>query len=305
VGTFCFIVPVFSVVWYTQRKSGNGNTGPLIVGLSLMASALAVGPWTGAALNPARVLASPIVFDCPMTARLLIFYVLGEIAGAIAASLAVLPWYGISSDPWYADALPPVIRNTLVALKTPPSSPPKNVTAEEDGSPMASVLSSKLAGDFALPSVRMLSNSTLVKYRTSQLSPDFIALQVAPMSENTYSCVSPFAIMKQAKQMRMSGNGGLPPQLSSKIKHADPKSPMAFGSTINNIVALPMQTSYSTMSEEEPGAKRGSGDSIVRGSTGGQSGPKSSEITATLTPLAIKNGTPTVNHFTNGVLSTS
>ena len=57
--TFCFLVPIFSVVWYTQHKSGYGNTGPIIVGLSLYAAASAAGEWTGGALNPARVLASP------------------------------------------------------------------------------------------------------------------------------------------------------------------------------------------------------------------------------------------------------
>lgn len=106
VGTFCFIVPIFSVVWYTQKKSGYGNTGPLIVGLSLLSTAMAVGQFTGAALNPARAIASPIVFSCPTSAAALPYYVLGELVGATAAALAILPWYGISSRPWYMFALP-------------------------------------------------------------------------------------------------------------------------------------------------------------------------------------------------------
>ena len=38
--TFCFILPIFSVVWYTLHKKGYGNTGPLMVGLSLIANAI-------------------------------------------------------------------------------------------------------------------------------------------------------------------------------------------------------------------------------------------------------------------------
>ena len=102
VGTFCFLVPIFSVVWYTQNKSGYGNTGPLIVGLSLMGTAMAVGPWTGAALNPARALGSPIVFTCGhRSSETLAYYILGELAGAAAVPIAIMPWYGIAANPWY------------------------------------------------------------------------------------------------------------------------------------------------------------------------------------------------------------
>lgn len=105
VGTFCFIVPIFSVVWYTQNKKGYGNTGPIIVGLSLFASALAAGPFTGASFNPARSLGSPIVFDCPANYALYA-YILGQIAGALSAAIVIAPWYGISSNPWYANWMP-------------------------------------------------------------------------------------------------------------------------------------------------------------------------------------------------------
>ncbi|PNH00337.1 Aquaporin TIP4-1 [Tetrabaena socialis] len=98
VSTTCFIVPIFSVVWYTQHKNGYGNSGPLIVGLSLAANALACGRFTGASLNPARSLASPIVFQCPYPVY---SYVLGELLGGILATLAVVPWYGISRSAWY------------------------------------------------------------------------------------------------------------------------------------------------------------------------------------------------------------
>lgn len=98
--TFCFISHIFSVVWYTQNKNGYGNTGPLIVGLSLFANALACGSFTGGALNPARVLGSQIVYNCPY--RKVYTYIFGEITGAIFAALAIIPWYGISVTPWYS-----------------------------------------------------------------------------------------------------------------------------------------------------------------------------------------------------------
>lgn len=95
-GTFCFIMPIFSVVWYTQHKSGYGNTGPIIVGCSLFAAASAVSPWTGAALNPARALASAVIFDCKAKYNLP-YYIAGEFIGALAVPLAVMPLYGMSS----------------------------------------------------------------------------------------------------------------------------------------------------------------------------------------------------------------
>jgi glycerol uptake facilitator-like aquaporin len=95
--TFCFILPIFSVVWYTQHKSGYGNTGPIIVGFSLYASASAAARWTGGALNPARALASPVVFRCPDTPAL-VYYVIGEFLGALMVPLAIAPWYGVSAS---------------------------------------------------------------------------------------------------------------------------------------------------------------------------------------------------------------
>lgn len=102
--TFCFILPIFSVVWYTLHKKGYGNTGPLMVGLSLVANAMAAGQFTGAALNPARVLASPVVFRCDNT--YLLYYVLGEFLGASLVPLIIAPWYGISPTAWYITVVP-------------------------------------------------------------------------------------------------------------------------------------------------------------------------------------------------------
>jgi len=112
--TFCFIMPIFSVVWYTQQKSGYGNTGPLIIGLSLFASALASGGFTGGALNPARVLGSPSVFDCKY--KRLYTYICGELAGAIMSAIAIIPCYGIASEPWYQGVFSNNMMNNIFDL---------------------------------------------------------------------------------------------------------------------------------------------------------------------------------------------
>jgi aquaporin TIP len=116
VSTFNFILPIFAVVWYTQTKNGYGNTGPIIVGLSLFANALACGPWTGAALNPARVLGSPAIFNCGVN-KYIFFYIIGEIVGAIAASIAIIPWYGISSEAWYIRQVPHNVKCKMILFQ--------------------------------------------------------------------------------------------------------------------------------------------------------------------------------------------
>lgn len=113
--TFNFILPIFAVVWYTQNKNGYGNTGPIIVGLSLFANALACGSWTGAALNPARVLGSPAVFNCGNN-NSLFYYIIGEITGATVAVLAIIPWYGIAQESWYIDNISNKITNKLIVF---------------------------------------------------------------------------------------------------------------------------------------------------------------------------------------------
>jgi glycerol uptake facilitator-like aquaporin len=114
--TFNFLLPVFAVVWYTQNKDGYGNTGPIMVGLSLLASALACGHWTGAALNPARVIASPAVFNCHHSNKI-VYYVLGELTGAILAVGAIIPWYGIAANAWYICTMPPSLLPKLLLIQ--------------------------------------------------------------------------------------------------------------------------------------------------------------------------------------------
>lgn len=115
VSTFNFLLPVFAVVWYTQNKDGYGNTGPIMVGLSLMASVLACGRWTGGALNPARVLGSPAVFNCDNSEKVL-YYILGELCGALIAVGAIIPWYGIAANAWYLCTVPPVVLHRMLLI---------------------------------------------------------------------------------------------------------------------------------------------------------------------------------------------
>lgn len=113
ISTFSFILPIFAVVWYTQNKDGYGNTGPLIVGFSLYANALACGHWTGAALNPARVLGSPAVFNCG-NKKHMFYYIIGELTGALVAVIAIIPWYGISINSWYIQKVPETLKDKMI-----------------------------------------------------------------------------------------------------------------------------------------------------------------------------------------------
>lgn len=110
--TFCFIAPIFAVVWYTQHKSGYGNTGPLMVGLSLLANAFVAGQFTGGALNPARALGSVIVFKCP-SADYAWYYVLGELTAGVLAPVIIIPWYGIARKAWYVRYFPKIVKTFI------------------------------------------------------------------------------------------------------------------------------------------------------------------------------------------------
>lgn len=112
VGSFGFFICVMTVVYYSLRKKGYGNVGPIMVGLSLMAHAFALGPFTGGAMNPARVLGSFAVFDCGND-RFVGMYIAGQVVAAVMAALAVVPWYGIATDAWYMTWIPMNIRKRM------------------------------------------------------------------------------------------------------------------------------------------------------------------------------------------------
>lgn len=64
-------------------KPGHGSFTPLIVGLTLTACAGTGGKWTGAALNPARVIGPAAVFGC--SKRYWWIYILAELLAAVLA----------------------------------------------------------------------------------------------------------------------------------------------------------------------------------------------------------------------------
>jgi len=91
--TSMFVAPIMAVVWYTMHKSGYGNTGPIMIGLSLTVQAFLASGFTGGSLNPARLLASLVVYNCSQ-ANHYGFYVLGQVCGALTVPLVcMLPWY--------------------------------------------------------------------------------------------------------------------------------------------------------------------------------------------------------------------
>lgn len=96
--TTILLLSIFSVVWHTHNKDGYGNTGPMIIGITLAACAFASSTWTGGAMNPARVIGSSVVFNCNSKMG---YYILGELFAGAFASILILPWYGLNVDPWY------------------------------------------------------------------------------------------------------------------------------------------------------------------------------------------------------------
>ena len=53
-----------TVMAVAVSQKGAGNVGPAVIGVSLVVAALVGGPYTGAALNPARVLGPLVVYGC-------------------------------------------------------------------------------------------------------------------------------------------------------------------------------------------------------------------------------------------------
>jgi aquaporin TIP len=82
------------VVYATAIASpGHGSLSPLAIGLTVYVATVAGGNWTGASLNPARVLAGLIVYGCNLHGIWWI-YLLGQIVGAILASAVAASIFG-------------------------------------------------------------------------------------------------------------------------------------------------------------------------------------------------------------------
>ncbi len=64
-------------------KPGHGSFTPLVVGLTLTACAGTGGKWTGAALNPARVIGPTAAFGCGKDVWWI--YVLAQLLAAVLA----------------------------------------------------------------------------------------------------------------------------------------------------------------------------------------------------------------------------
>lgn len=62
--TIMTVLLIVTVIELAVAQKGAGNFGPLVIGLSLLVAALVGGPFTGAALNFARVLGPAVVNGC-------------------------------------------------------------------------------------------------------------------------------------------------------------------------------------------------------------------------------------------------
>jgi len=81
IGTFALVFTVFGVI----HSPNSASTGPLAIGLAVSAAVFAIGPYTGASLNPARTLAPAIVFG--VWTHIWVYLLATLLAGACAGYL--------------------------------------------------------------------------------------------------------------------------------------------------------------------------------------------------------------------------
>lgn len=90
--TLLLVLVIYSVA---VGEPSFGVAAPAAIGLAVSAAALTSGPFTGAALNPARVIGPAIVFGCGAGAwRSVGAYVAAELLGAVGAAALSWPLYG-------------------------------------------------------------------------------------------------------------------------------------------------------------------------------------------------------------------
>lgn len=87
--TFAFVYIAYAV---QVTQPGHGNVSPLAMGLAIWALGEAGGKYTGAALNPARVIASALVFLCTPQ-KAFWFYLIGEVLGGVLGALIATVHY--------------------------------------------------------------------------------------------------------------------------------------------------------------------------------------------------------------------
>jgi glycerol uptake facilitator-like aquaporin len=92
-GFLAELIGAFVLVWAYARlaaeRSGLREAAPLVVGGAFGLAALALGPLTGGAVNPARALGPSLVGDGEPADRFAVAYVLGPLAGALLAAAVV------------------------------------------------------------------------------------------------------------------------------------------------------------------------------------------------------------------------
>ncbi|CAG8751998.1 34797_t:CDS:2, partial [Racocetra persica] len=74
----------FAVLFIASESRNQGFMGPFVVGISLFVSALSVGPFTGASLNPARTFGPAVVFGTYGNAHWI--YYIGTTVGSLLAA---------------------------------------------------------------------------------------------------------------------------------------------------------------------------------------------------------------------------
>jgi MIP family channel proteins len=100
--TFAFVYVAYAC---NITEPGHGNAGPLAVGLAVWALTEAGGKYTGAAINPARLIAPALVFFCTPQ-RAFWLYLLGQLLGALLGGVVSTGTFGAAAAAPNDDMVP-------------------------------------------------------------------------------------------------------------------------------------------------------------------------------------------------------